>query len=562
MGAVTLGMAVDTVHRAYRLVTPVPWGDRATAAMEFGQKSGWDFLWSPSNEHIIFFPRILYWIDSAWFDMSDFSLVSLNLLLSMGIALGYVYIARRLFFASRLHTLLYAFLIVAMYFNLTHTYTYTMGYMVQHWIVNSTLLAFAYLHSGLAEPMTAWRAATRCLVLAGLAVVAIFSSGSGALCLPVAIVVAVMFGFRWRFVACWAVLATLLVVAATTINPDSGQALKLSVLTASPVDSLKFYLAFLGAPYFRFHTWPADVPFWTWEGWKACILGLVVLAFGCGLIVHELWNRRSATRFSLTHIYMILLVFGIGILACAARLHLGVYEGANPKYACTSLLAWLSILSLAIKVLAQYGVLSRVHALTAWVGTFLGIVVLLVIPAHLRESRAMRDWVSHLWEGSSMMFAGVYDPALRLHHYPEDLFRFSQNYMRPHRLGPFHYYPFQLGDRLADHFTVDAAYPLKGEFDVKELIQTPIGKGLRVQGWAWDEGRHRPAPTLLFVDTAGRIVGVAHTGRTRPDVAAKLDIPQHLRCGFLGGARADDAAQPITAYAIVGPDTVARVGTR
>ncbi len=564
MGGVTLGLAVDTVTKSYQLHTPMPWGDRVTAVMEFSQKSFWNFLWTVEEgyEHILAIPRIFYWIDCRWFAMRDTSLVTLNLLLSLGIVLGYVYIARRELFASRWQTTFYGFLVTAMYFNMTNAFNYTLGFMLQHWIVNSVLLAFAYLHSRLAEPLTPRATARRCLLLAALALVAIFSSGSGALCLPVAIAVAVMFGFRWRYTILWAFLAAILIYTAMKIAPASASA-KFSVLWTSPAACLKFYLAFLGSPYFRFHTWPANAPFWTWEGWKACSLGLVVLAAGTGLVIHEVWNRREATRYSFTHVYIILLVFGIGLLCCVSRLRYGVYEGTNSKYACTVLLAWLSIVSLSIKVLAQYGVLSRIHTHTAWLGTFATLAVFLIIPAHLRETRAFREWSYHLWEGAGMVFSGVYDPnACCLYNNMPAYYRFTQNYMRPRHLGPFAYYPFQRGDRFADHFTVETDYPLKGEFNSKEVVGTLLGKGALVQGWAWDERRNRAVSTFVFVDGSGRIVGVAHTGRERPDVAALFNSPTRLQSGFLSTVAADDPARPITAYAVVSPGKARLVGVR
>jgi hypothetical protein len=562
LGSIALGLVVDTVLKSYELRTPMPWGDRATAAMEYGGKSCWQYLWSPSNEHIIFLPRVFFRIDARWFGMCDTSLVTLNLLLAFGIVLGYVGIARRELFTSRWQTMLYGFLIAAMYFNMAHAFNLSVGYMVQHWLVNAALLAFAYVHSGLAAPLAGGKALGRCVVLFALAVVAILSSGPGVVCLPLAMVVAAAFGYRWRYVVAWGCLAAVLTYAAIKINPQSASP-KFSVLWTSPATSLKFYLAFLGSPYFRFHVWPADSQFWTWEGWKACGLGLLVLIVGSSLVIHELWNRRQATRYSLTHVYMILLVFGIGILCCVSRLKLGVYEGTNPKYSCTVLLAWLSIISLAIKVLGQYGALSKIHAHTAWLATFLTLVVFLVVPAHLREVRAFREWTSHVWEGASMAFSGVYAPGVVwLHHREDAFFRFLQDYMRPHHLGPFAAYPFQRGDRFADHFTVDAGYPLQGGLDTKQPLQKGIGKGVFLQGWAWDEGRKRAVKMFVFVDAGGQIVGVAHTARDRLDVATRFNAPTRLRCGFVGTAWADDPQPPITAYAVVGPGKAGLVGVK
>jgi hypothetical protein len=400
-------------------------------------------------------------------------------------------------------------------------------------------------------------------LLAAVAAVAIFSSGSGVLCLPVALAVALLFGFPRRYAIAWVCLAAVLVYAALKINPTSAGRPSFSVLWTSPASSAKFFLAFLGSPYFRFHVWPADSQFWTWEGWKACGLGLLILTLGSGLIVHELWNRRSATRYSFTHVYMILLVFGIGILCCVSRSKLGVYEGTNPKYACTVLLAWLSIVSLTIKVLAQYGVLSRVHAHTAWLGTFAMLAVFLIVPAHLRETRAMREWLDHVWEGSSIVFSGVYDPGVFWFHWRrEAYFQFSQDYLRPHRLGPFAYYPFQRGDRFADHFTLEPDYPLVGGVDSKRPLQTQFGKGVAVQGWAWDECRDRGVPMFVLTDSGGRIVGVARTSRKRQDVVTKFSSPARLQSGFYGTAYTEDPRQPTTVYAVVGPGKACLLGVR
>ena len=548
----TVGVVADTVVKVCSLQTPVPFGDTVDHLQRMEQYGLWRYLWLPVNEHIVFFPRVFFLLDYHLASATGRLLTALNLLFSLAIVVVFTVIARKQLFKDRGQALLYFCLLATAYVNATHTFTYTFGFMVQHWFTNLTLLLLAWtLSAGRDAPagpsLRRWP-----LALALLGAAAAFSSGHGLLGFPVAAAIAVVFRFPWRWVVFFAAASLVLATIYMRLSPTSASGALQNILR-QPLHSLKFFLAFLGSPYFRCDTivWPSYRLFWTFEAWKALLLGATVFSAGALLVLHETLRRDTATRFSLFHSFVILLVFGVAVLAAGARLHMGVYEGTNPKYACTVLLLWISVFSLAIKVLGQYGALPRLHNRAAWLAAY-AVLLTLALSAHFREPRAMSDWNRTLWRGASMMFAGVFDDHdYYLYDRPPEYLRYSQDVMRPRRLAFFHDYQFALGDRFDDWFTVESDPQLKSCYDSKTVVTAADPRGVRVIGWAWDERRARPPRMVVLVNSAGQIAGVAHAVAERDDVAAVLNDPRCSQSGWIGYARLREAAEPLTAYAVL-----------
>lgn len=552
----TFALSANTFFKELQLQSPVPFGDVVDIYFAFSQKDFWGYILTPVNEHIIIFPRIIYLIDIYAFSGTNTFLTVVSLILSVGIVLVYIYAAKASLFDDWRNVLFFGCLILTAYVNGANTFDYFTGIMIQHWMANFCIVIFAWRFAKICESQSFQCSSLWLLTL--IAFVAIFSSGGGIVILVTAVIVSVLFQFPKQYSIYFALLGILLSAVYLKLN-SAGSSIDFSIFFASPTRSIRFYLSFLGSPYLRFLKWPADVSFWHYEKWKVLMIGAYIFLLGSGLVIHELFlERKQITRFSLFNIFVIIVVFIIGILACLTRLRFGVLEGTNAKYTCIVLLVWLSVFSLAIKVLRQYCHIQNNRVPVAWLSVYV-VLLVTVLFAHYRELRAFDDWKQHLREGASQMFSGVYDSGnFWLHYDPEKYFQFSQDYLRPKNLTFFRHYPFNLGDLFVNYFQYDLQNNKScGNFDSKELIKSKYGNGLRVQGWGLE-----PVQLVILVDQDRRIVGIAHNTRYRKDIAKAHSLSPSNRHGWYGTAAISDASQRVSAFGILNPSgTACLMGT-
>jgi hypothetical protein len=178
--------------------------------------------------------------------------------------------------------------------------------------------------------------------------------------------------------------------------------------------------------------------------------------------------------------------------------------------------------------------------------------MLLIVPAQRREERIVHNWKANIWDTEASHIAGVYDPAT-IYAFPSQRvagFAMSQQYLRPRRLAMYHRYPYAIGDRLADHFSVVPAEASIGAFEQCQPIHDGQYPGFSVSGWAWDKAANRPVQDLVLCEPGGRIVGVAHSTHDRGDVLMFFPY-MALRCGWFGYVRREPPGTPLSAYAVV-----------
>jgi hypothetical protein len=549
----SLAIVVHTALAVASLYVPVPWGDITIEHLWISQHGVRPMDWfRPHHEHILLLPRLLFLVDFYVFGASAVFLQTCSFLLAIGVVGVFGHVASRWFFTLRLDAGMYTCLLAAGYVNCMGLFNLVWGFMIQHWIVNFFFLLFALMFARQSVPHDSRKGWWLALALLPLGFVVVFSSGNGVMCLATATLLAVLFGLGWRKAFYFAGLLALLTFAYLLCNKSAGEA-KLSVFWKIPYEAAKCYFSFLGGPGARLHVWPADDHFWHSSARWTLARGVIVFLLGTGLCLREWLQPARRTVFSVFHVFVIVLVFATGIGTVAARLPLSVYEGANTKYTCTVLLAWIAVFSLALKHLAPYVKLSQVRRSVGWAAAF-GLVVLWVMPAHFREIRVWRQWSDHLWESETALVVGAYDePLVRTLDYfrPKEFFQLVQDKFRPRRWSPFSRYRFEMGDALTAHFQIAATYPAAG--NIQEVGPPTTWRNrvtAVVAGWGWDEPRRRAFHDILLTDARGRIVGLAHTTRQRPDVAQRFDDPARRRSGWLGFVRRDEWSD-ISAYGVI-----------
>jgi hypothetical protein len=107
---------------------------------------------------------------------------------------------------------------------------------------------------------------------------------------------------------------------------------------------------------------------------------------------------------------------------------------------------------------------------------------------------------------------------------------------------------------------VTAADPENGHCRGEAQTVASVNDGvLRITGWALDTRTGRPPQDLVFVDPSGTIVGVARSGRRRPDLKAKLGEQSLDTIGWQGYARG--AGEALVVYGVLdGAGHYCRVG--
>jgi hypothetical protein len=549
-----LAMILHTASAVMALYNPLLWAD-------IREEHRWisaygvhvaDLL-RPHNEHIPAIPRLFYLVDFFAFSATSKFLLAAIFVLVLATAGLLAYVAARWFFTSKRDALLYACLVTVGYVNGMQLTNMIVGFMICHWLENLFCLLFALVFALQMTATDSHGGLRRAAALVVLGLCAIFSTGSGLFCLATAVFLAIVFRAGWRNVAGMTALLVALAFLYFHCNPLAGHSTHYSIFRKAPGQALRFYFALLGAPGMRHDTWTADYQFCGFYGPLAVLHGLMVFALGALVCFLEWWEPQRRTVFSLLHTFVIVLVFSTGIALTAARFSLGVYEGMHGKYTCTVLLAWIAIFSLLLKQLSRYGGLSAPQRKAGWAAA-IAIVLLSVLPAHLREIRCWQQANDPLWEIESALIAKTYDERLMRNvdaEHPELMYRIIQDEFRPRRWTIFARYPFDLGDPLESYYAVDRDYAGVGQLDPPGAnSEGAIGDSVRATGWAWDERNNRAFDDILLTDQRGRIVGVAHTNRDRPDVAKSFSDDARVRSGWMGYARAGKSAR-LAAYGLI-----------
>jgi hypothetical protein len=517
-------------------------------------------LLKPHNEHIILVPRLFYLADVKLAAGTGVLLQVGSWLLALGVPLVFAWAARRYFFTDRRNAWMYLGLVTLCYFHGEHLGSFVWGFMIQHWLesLSVVLLSLCFARLASDEGAAGLRLYAASLVLA---LVAIFSMGSGVVCLLATVAAGIALRLRWRPVLYFALLTAGCILLYHKLNPSQfGRSF--SVLWNEPLAATKFFLATLGGPFLRCVTWPAPVLFWRAHPNRAVALGAALLVAAVVLLAREAFRRRRPGTFAVFHAVLILYVLGSALVLVLSRLSVDPFYGTEPKYAATMLLGWIAVFSLGLKNAAERVTLPTRYQPAAWLACLAGLM-LLVMPAQRREERIVGDWYASLWESEAGQVAGVYDPfTLSAFEWQRpQAFALAQQYLKPRRLSVFHRYPFTMGDRLADHFAVAPANQCTGAVEKFQAVYGGPTAGYSVEGWACDADGRRPVRDIVLCTPGGQIMGIAHCCRKRLDLLAQRPTLD-LRCGWFGYLRPCAPGTTITAYALVnGGRTACPIGT-
>ena len=530
LATLALFVAASTAFWQCRSTFAIPYGDQWQAVYEYFQfragQIGILELFGQSNEHRIFFPRLIMFADLRWFGgrnafnvvMSDVSQIAhLALLVWMG---------RGVLVRSFVGWATAAFMTAAM---LTGSQYENIYWGFQSCFVMVFLFASAALAIAAALPSGGPMRRTSAMILVAAilcAFVSTFSMANGLLVWPILMLAVAQRRAGPPVVAVVAAIGAAVITFYLRGYVPVEAHTPVSSALHHPFDALEYFLAYLGA---------VIAPR---SPCAAGILGAGILLLLTALATLRLTRRERLNGSSLFFWSIALFMLLSAAATTLGRFEFGSIQALSPRYITPDAALWsaTAILTLdAFRSRAARGVLSF---------------------------ERMADHEIEMADASDAVVAGVTDaPTLAgLRSTSQAVGRLSA-LLKPLRLSVFGSREAGwMGKPVDRAFTVVDDPSCLGNIDVVRSFGQDGSDGAAVEGWAWDGmERHGPAE-LVFTDGGGTMVGFARGQLSRPDVPAAMPAILSDRVGwrgFLSPERGSD----LRAYAVSDDDhTVCRFG--
>ena len=532
-----LFVAVSSAYWQFRSTFAIPYWDQWSAVYDYFRFRSGEItltdLFSQSNEHRIFFPRLIMFADLALFGgrnafnvlASDaFTLAHLVLFLRMG---------RAVLAGSFAGWALGAFIITAMLTGSQYENIYW-GFQSQFVMVylfaSMSLAAAASLPpADRATPSAV--APLACCVLS--AIVATFCMANGLLVWPLVVLVAL------ERRASRLALSVLLVAAAASIafyaHGYAAVAGHTPVTDAlhRPRDAVSYGFTYLGAV-----VAPQN---FRW----ARSMGVVLAVLLAVLAGRRIARRERLDRLDLFSWGVVLFVLLSAVVTTLGRFEFGAIQALSPRYVTPDAVLWSATAVLAFKevraAVARGLCCACVALLAAW---------LAIVNQPLAFER-MADHEAKMRVASDAVVAGVSDPATLADLGPSaEQVGHVSGYLRPQALSVFGSREAGWMDKKLDRIFIVRDDPsCLGSIDEVRALGPGGSSGTSVEGWAWDGAEGHGPADMVFADQSGIIVGFARGGLQRPDVPADRPVVRSDRVGWSGFA-SPHRGSDLSAYAV------------
>ena len=524
-----------------------PFGDQWTLLSRvhrFGLLRG---LYMQHNEHRLIVPGLFCIMDYRWFGAGNHFLAIVSLFFQLSCAaLLMVPVWRHPAVSWPLRLVFSGAVIVTMLW-LIQAEDLFYPFQLQIACAHFAILSIALLLGQAAGSQTG---AGLWLAIAGFALWATFSFGSGILIWPVILIVAALLGVPRRRVGAIAVLFLCVVAAYFTGYKTPGG-------SSSPVDSLQhpahvaeYMTALLGLPFLGAGT--ADARFAAHPASYLLTIGGILLAAGL-LLVFAL--NPSLRRRPENVVYGSILLFCLGsaFLAALGRSNFPLEQALSSRYAPMPLIFWISLAALG-----TIGI-SRREPAPAGAGTLIWMAVLAVasasamtFPEHSALGRYMAMRARNQAEVAISMAIGVPDVPRVLQEFGTLSLVTEIDRAAVHDLGHPLFARAEtqwLGSPLLGHFQLAPASACLGSVDLVDALAKPSPPGARLLGWAWETGGSQPPPRVWVTDPQGVIRGFGLLQESRPDVAAAYRNAAMEETGWIAYAQLPPGGSPFTVYA-------------
>ena len=478
------GSGIASLYLVINTYFPLPHWDEWSLFDHLAQGGGWSlsWLWAQHNEHRILTTKLLFLLDVELFQGKQIFLLTCIFLVQLLQVALLSWSLRSLAgwrgSQWRIGTGLIAYCVLCptQYENLVW------GFQVQ-FVMTACMATFAILALLLyhREPGTKFL-----FVSITAATLATWSLANGMLLWPLLIGAALRLRMRaqaWR---------SLLIAAAVNIalyvygyhRPVSDAKLP------SVGQSLHYIVVYFGSTFVR-HS----------SGIIAMITGVLGISAAAFFIVSALRRRDTASLLQTELALLMLFTLATAAVTSTGRLHLGVEQATASRYQTFALLFWCC---LGLRLLIHLaGRTKQLGFATGLLITMLASATQIRLPLIDAQWRQLR-----LKKISLALITGVPDTELLTEAYPDpQVVLRSAAYMRKHQLSIFADSDSALlGKPFGGAFHEAPSTACFGALTSEEILPTEDGQAMRLNGYAWDNSRQRPASDILVV-TDGKITG-------------------------------------------------------
>jgi len=520
---IALLIGVADIVFILRHYTKYPFGDHWLWLRRFAEGGPPAALLSQYNEHRLFFPGLLYWVDLTLFGGKNGFLVFASVIINIAciIVLALPLLHRRDVPLPIRLTLAGFITILMLWFIQGPNFIYPFSVCLA--LSNFGILFALYLFTIVRErddlclPHGDWLLAL--CIFCGF--VATFSYGHGILIWPVLLLNGVILRRplrRWAPVAGATVLALFLYFF-HYVNPPASAPIG-SLL--HPLKVAYYFFLMIGLPWLTAENAQA--------GWRANILqyGIILSSLAiAALFIAYFILRRSKSNCTMFYSSLLLVAMGSAGLAALSRSYFPVYQALSPRYAPIPLLFWISLSALATVYLCRLEVQGGLGRF-AWCA-ILASVSAATLPTQFTMAESLAD-TTRLQENAVASIAiGVPESiAVNANLCPIPLRKMGCadgacsviTVDREMMLALHHVSFFQIPESSMLRSPLQSRFQISGKcggsVDDVRLYQRDQNKGVRLSGSIFDSHGHIAPAKILVTDQGGLIVGLGTGGLPGP----------------------------------------------
>jgi hypothetical protein len=483
-------------------------------------------LFDQHNEHRIFFPRLIFFLDYFLSDSTNGVNFIVNIAAQFGtlIGLGVIYWKiekdRAVFVAL-------VSLASILLFSLGQKENFMWGFQVG-FISEMTAAAAAFLFFGLASDreargLSSW---TYRILSYSMAFIATYTLSNGILCAFILIPLAVVQRASKPVIGITMICAALFAVSYFDhFKPTPNHAPYVYSVT-HPVEYARYVSAYLGNPLSVLNE---DMGF---------PLGTLQIGFGfvgiC-LTVAALWRVirfRDDGIFRSGLVAVMSFVFGTAMLTALGRVTFGLEQAFAERYITPVSVFWAAHIFYWTSLRSS---LPRGAVLIRYGGPIfvLPIAVSCVLAHADGWHRSVVSFLSYNRVQDAFLSDVYADDAYRIVFPIDGPILDNLGFLRQHRLSVFAPADNRiLGQALVGTFPVATAGACLGTLDtISAASSTGLQAGLMADGWAWDTRAKRRVDRIFITNAAGTVIGFGSGGWWRPDVPKALS---EVRVGSVG----------------------------
>jgi hypothetical protein len=529
--AVVAACAVVAVAMTMRMIiaswNPAPywdqWGNLVT-----GRALSWSWLVEQQNEHRLFVPRLVFWLDRQLAAETGIVDLAVSVLMQAALALLLAVLALKSGISGRGVKLLVVGLCFVVLFWAVQYENFTSGFQVQFFgVLLAAAGAFAMVAVGPASGLGV-AAAT------GFSGAAAYTSASGVLVAPLALLLG-LWVRRPRSHLLFLLIAAIAWPASYLwgyVRPPHNSEPPFFSNTAA----IGFHLLVqIGAPLFNAIRGHHDIVVAALLGGMGMSLFLAALT-----LVGMRAGRPSQKALAMFGIYLL----GSAALTASGRAAFGAPQALSSRYSTPILAFWLSTLLLWLGLSTCR---TRLRLVVLGGSVALAIIVVLTEPRFAAD--AVELSLARKLATPALM-AGLPDPRLSNLSSDLKLIMDERSLLLSSRTSVFaDDWTRLMGANFAEHFAIRNDSQCSGAFERAEAIDGSSYDWIAT-GAAWREGGSDGLRRILLVDGDGRVVGYGLGGFNRSSIAVAPDGEADRPISWTGVFRHADPAQ-VRAYALL-----------